>query len=673
MVVACGNRKTVYKLCLITTILAGIFGGGQSLAAGNVNNFELSPEQLLNATVMSVSKKSEKLMDAPAAIYVITNEDIKRSGATSIPEALRMAPGVNVARVNNAGWAISIRGFNGTLANKLLVLIDGREVYDPLYSGVYWDVQDTPLEDIERIEVIRGPGATLWGSNAVNGVINIITKNAFDTAGNLVSVTGGNKEAAITARHGGKLGDDSYYRMYEKSFNRASQQGTKGNYANDEWQEHRTGFRSDWKNDNKQSAFTLQGDAYGSEDGNKRIVSRLSSPFSRTIDEDIMARGANILGRWNKTTDNNANITVASYLDYTSRNQAYLKDERFTYDLDAQYEFADWNINKIIVGGKYRTSNDQLRQTENPMISFASSASNTQTLSGFIQDKITLQPEKWFLTLGSKFEDNDYTGIEIEPNARLQWHPDEKDMIWTSVSRAVRTPSRLEEDLRAVQAAASLGGGNILTIDTLPNHNLESEELIAYELGYRRQLTQSATLDISSFYNDYSNLITYTSSGLISAPSVLTLGLTPYNNGKAHSYGGEALIDWRISKTVKLSTSYSLLQMNVEGPSVSGSRTTERQSPKNQFNIHAFWDVTDKLSFDTSVYYVSSLPAYQVSEYTRLDMHIGYRIADGVELNLVGQNLLDNAHREFLSPTANNDGFPVEINRSIYGNITWRF
>ncbi len=668
------QKKYCAKACMLAIFAIAYLFPKFSFSAEKLDSFELSPEQLLGASVMSVSKKSEKIMNAPAAIYVVTNEDIKRSGATSIPEALRMVPGVNVARINTSGWAVSVRGFNGSLTNKLLVLIDGREVYDPLFSGVYWDVQDTPLEDIERIEVIRGPGASLWGSNAVNGVINIITKSAFDTEGNLVSATTGNQEKALTTvRHGGKLGDNSYYRMYEKSSYRNNQQNLNGVDSGDDWRAHRGGFRADWKNNEEKSTFTLQGDAYNNQDSQMRTMAvTTSAPFSKIIQEDILARGGNILGRWNKSLEKDSNITIASYVDFTSRNQALIDDDRVTYDLDGQYELPEWYSNKFIVGAKYRYSVDWLNETEGSLVTFPQSRSEEKTISGFIQDKITLQPEKWFLTLGSKVEHNYYTGFELQPNARLQWHPTETQMVWTSVSRAARTPSRLEHDLNAIQSAVIVPPLGLITGDTVANPYLKSERLTAYELGYRNQLTNDLALDIATFYNDYDRLVTYTLQSTRVPPPRYVVPFMPVNNQTAKVYGFETTADWRASNALKLSASFSLLDMYVNGPSVSGSEAVEKESPENQFNVRALWDVTDNVSFDTTVYYVSQLASLTVDNYTRLDMHLAWRAMKGLELSLVGQNLLDDAHHEFVSPT-DSHVFAEEINRSIYGNVTWRF
>lgn len=639
----------------------------QARAGGNADDFALSPEELFSATVVSVSKKEEKLVDAPAAIFVLSNEDIIRSGATSIPEALRMVPGVQVARVNANSWAISVRGFNGSLTNKLLVLIDGRTVYDPLFSGVYWDVQDTVLEDIERIEVIRGPGATMWGANAVNGVINIITKKASDTQGNLASVTAGNQDRIVEGRSGGKLGDNGYYRVYGKYFDREDEQTVSGLNARDGQEMGHGGFRADWKdNSTAKDDYTLQGDIFHSGTGNYRTTPIFNTTTRQLNVEDIDAKGANILGRWNRTLDDDAHLTVQSYVDYEERNQLLLGDKRTTFDVDAQYEFPQAGRHQFITGGGYRYSTDLL--TAMPLTTFTDNGERTQVFSSFLQDKITLVPKSWFLTLGSKLEHNDYTGFEIEPNARLQWHINDKQMAWTSVSRAVRTPSRLEEDLHFVQVAAPSA-----SIDTLPNPELESEKLVAYEVGYRQQLTPKVTADVAAFYNDYDGLVNYTSQGLSigSNPTRLVIGLGPENITSAKTYGGETALSWHALPEWNLSASYSLLFMHVHS-SVTSAKQAEDQSPQHQANLRSQWDVSKDVTFDTMLYYNSGLDAFGVKDRVRLDMRLGWKLTDGLQFSLVGQDLLDASKHEFGSPT-DNQLFATEINRSVYGNFTWRF
>lgn len=666
-------EKNVFRMSLKHSAIALFtmsylaYGTFDTWAADNPDSFALSPEQLFNATVTSVSKTSQKLMDAPAAIYVLTNEDIMRSGATSIPEALRLVPGVQVARTHGGGWAISVRGFaNSGLGNKLLVLIDGRAVYDQLFSGVYWDVQDTALEDIDRIEVIRGPGAALYGANAVNGVINIITKSAKDTQGGMVSAIAGNQDRAITTgRYGGVVGDDIYYRAYAKYLDRNDEQTLASHDAHDGQQAYRSGFRSDWNSNGGKDSFTFQGDAVSNGDSQYRIAPPDGLTRALTI-EDIDATGWNVLGRWKRELGDDSRLTVQSYADYTYRSQMLLTDQRTTYDLDTQYELSPMGWHKVIVGAGCRLSDDTL--TVSPFVTTTNAARNDQLFSSFIQDKITLDPNQWFLTLGSKFEHNDYSGFEVQPNARLQWDIDDNQMTWVSVSRAVRTPSQLEQDLRITDISAIFLGKPFF--GELPNPNFESEELIAYELGYRRQLTPKLSADIATFYNDYRKLETVNL--LPSGPYLENVDLT--NGTKAGSYGAEVSLDWRASDKLRFTSAYGLLSMQLHGPVAGAINPTaaEGQSPQQQFNARSEWNIRDDLSFDTIAYYVDSLPNFGVKHYWRLDMNLGWKITSGLQLNLVGQNLFSAPHSEFTSPT---DPFtpPVRIEPSIYGKLTWRF
>jgi iron complex outermembrane receptor protein len=642
------------------------------VAADDLNQFELSPEQLLNATVISVSKTPEKVMDAPAAIFVLTNEDIMRSGVTSVPEALRLVPGMQVSQVNAHNWAISVRGFSSSLANKLLVLLDGREIYDPLFSGVYWDIQDLVLEDIDRIEVVRGPGASLWGANAVNGVINIITKKAQDTQGGLVSLTGGNMDRGIAeGRYGGTFSDQGYYRVYAKYIDRSEEDASRGGSAHDGQMMEHGGFRADWKNAaDAKDDFTLQGDVYNDDEGDLRSVPIFTAPFAQTVEENVMAKGANILGRWNRTLSEDSHFSLQSYIDYTSRNQIVINDQRASYDLDAQYELPTWGRHKVIVGGAYRYSFDQL--IASPYAGFLSDGESTNLLSSFVQDKITLDPDHWYLTLGSKFEHNDFTGFEVEPDARLQWQPDPSQAVWASVSRAVRTPSRLEHDLTIDEGVLSLGG---LPAELLlqPNTEMHSEKLVAYELGYRNQITPKLMLDTTAFYNDYQALATlsFNTPNLGSIPFLFPFTTTNTTHGE--TYGFEATADWRAFDNWKLSGSYSTLAIQLFGPPGNVAINSEgavSQSPAQQFNLASRWDVTNRVSFDTTLYYNSAVPGFQVPAYWLLDARLGWKITDGLQFSLVGQNILNSSTREFSSPT---DVAAVNIGRAVYGNFTWRF
>lgn len=404
--------------------------------------------ELMNMKITSVSKTEERLSDAPAAVYVITHDDIRRSGVTSIPEALRLAPGVHVAREGAHSWAISIRGFNSDITNKLLVLIDGRSVYSPLFAGVFWDVQDTLLEDVERIEVISGPGGTLWGANAVNGVINIITRSAQDTLGGFAEFGGGNQEQGFAGlRYGGKLGEDAAVRGYLKTFSRDSFRRADGERAIDDWQMNQGGFRLDWQQ-SEADLFTVQGDIYsGKEDGMFRDDFILGTVPGPDFKDQSDVAGGNLLGRWERQLSETSDFQLQAYYDYSKREIPGTYDEaRDTFDIDFQHHFKLGRRNDILWGLGYRWTRDDIDNTT--FATFTPDSRSDETFSAFLQDKIDLWDEKLFLTLGSKFEHNDYTGFEYQPNARLSWLPTERQTLWAAVSRAVRTPARLNTDLR---------------------------------------------------------------------------------------------------------------------------------------------------------------------------------------------------------------------------------
>jgi iron complex outermembrane receptor protein len=644
--------------------------GSHGAAAQNYDIFALSPEQLFDAMVMSVSRTPERLGEAPAAIYVLTGEDIVRSGATSIPEALRLVPGVQVARVNGAGWAISVRGFAGSLANKLLVLIDGREVYDPLFSGVYWDIQDTALEDIDRIEVIRGPGATLWGANAVNGVINIITKSAADTHGFQVSALAGNVENAnVTARAGGQYGENLHWRLFGKYRSREASRDSIGLDMEDEWEAWRGGLRLDWDAMDG-NAVSVIANVYNSESGQYRSVPQLTAPYAVTHEEEISAHGANFLARWNRELENDSRFSLQAYWALTARDQLTLEDSRSVLDFETQYELPQLDRHKITFGGHYRYTSVALESS--PVITAPAHELSEQLFSGFIQDRIAIVPEAWFLTLGSKFEHNDFTGFEAQPSARLHWLGDNQS-FWTSVSRAVRTPSELENDLRVRSGVIPPGLFPVpVAVDLIPSPSFDSEELIAYEAGYRRQWSPEFLTDFSAYYNEYDGLATLSLQApelILSPPAHLILPILITNSTTAETYGFEAVANWRAAPNINFSAAYTYLHIALDGPPPSAAinaEAAETVSPNHQFNVRAQWDVRDGIALDAILYYVDSIEGFQTDEHFRLDMRLGWSITERIGLELVGQNLLEESHREFGGPGT------ALVKRAIYGRLTWR-
>lgn len=643
-----------------------------SPAAGEevTDPFALSPEELFGAEVISASRSPQSVWEAPAAIYVVTAADIQRSGATTIAEALRLVPGVQVARTNTSGWAVSVRGFNSALANKLLVLIDGRESYDPLFSGVYWDVQDTALEDIERIEVIRGPGATLWGANAVNGVINIITRRAADTQGMLVSAAAGDTErASVTARYGGSAGENVQWRVYGRAFDRAAQNSLAGGDDNSAWQAWRGGFRADAAL-TPRDALTVQGDIYHSETGQMRLVSALAPPYASLQQETIVAEGANVLARWTREMASDGRLTAQAYVDLTRRRQALLEDRRTTFDLDIQYEFPAMGPHDVVAGVRYRNSEDVVTETE--IITSPNRSHQSELLSAFVQDEITLAP-RWRLTLGSKFDDNHYSGFEVQPSARLQWMGDEQ-MAWASVSRAVRSPSELEREFNIILGAGDILG-TLVTAELLPSPDFESEELTAYEFGYRRQWTDTLAMDVALFHNEYDNLATLTPIAPFVAadpPRIILAPILTTNSTAAQAQGGEIVFDWRASETLAMTFSWSVLNLNLDGPPAPlavDAEVAEGQSPENQATLRVEWDPIQRWSVDASLYYVDDLPTFQIQDYVRADLRVGYQLTPSVQVELIGQNIFDNEHREFGAPSEAN---AATISSNVFGRLTWR-
>lgn len=630
----------------------------------NVDYFDLTLEQLLNAEVLSASKKSEPVADAPAAIYVVTSEDIQRSGVTNIPDALRMVPGMQVAQVDSNSWAISIRGFNSVFANKLLVLIDGRTVYNPVFGGVFWEANDLMLEDIERIEIIRGPGGTLWGANAVNGVINILTKHTRDTQGSVASALYGDEEqGTFNVRQGGTFGHAGSYRVYAKGFQRDSSQKPTGGDTYDEWDGFRTGFRADWDDQ-----FTLQGDAYRTNAQQLRPHFSFIAPFAPIEEQTIVYEGVNILGRWTDKRDDGSQLSVQSYIDWAQRDEPInFIDNRIIYDLETQYNFALLGAHEIITGAGLRFLTDDQEGDNNT--SFSPQKRRNNIYSAFVQDKITLAPDTWFLTLGSKFEHNEFSGYETQPNVRLQWHLNQTQTLWSSISRAVRTPTPLEEDI-----TTTLAKTNNARIAFVPNDEFKSEKLTAYELGYRNQLTSSLSLDLAIFYNDYDYLQTTTVQTFVPVingidPPHLLVPIKFTNNMTGKSDGAEIAFNWSVSEDLKIAANYSYLHITLDAlvPTQEGG---ESLYPRHQTGTKIFWNINDDWTLDTSVTYVDKLPAGNVDSYIRLDINLGGQISNNLRFNLVGQNLTESQHREMGGATTLNAG---EVERSIFGKLTWQF
>lgn len=655
-----------------TTTFGALLLAPQTFALTAPDYFELTLEQLLQVEVHSASKKAEPVAKAAAAVYVVSNEDIIRSGVTTIPDALRMVPGMQVARTDSNSWAISIRGFNSGLANKLLVLIDGRTIYNPVFGGVLWEAHNLMLEDVERIEVVRGPGGTLWGANAVNGVINIITKHTRDTQGNLTSAVYGNEEkGTLSTRQGGTFGDDGAYRVYAKAFNQdeslkpPNASSDEQQDAYDEWDGFRTGFRADWANQ-----FTLQGDAYRTDTDQLRPEFSLIAPYAPIKQQRIRYEGINLLGRWTDKHQDGAQLSIQTYIDWAKRDEPFnFIDDRITYDLETQYNLAPLAAHDIIIGAGYRYLTDDEQGDKNT--SFSPPQRHNSLYSAFAQDKITLAPDVWFLTLGAKFEHNEFSGFEFQPNARLQWHPDQNQTLWASVSRAVRTPTPIEEDVTSTVATAA----NVRAA-LVPNDNFRSEKLTAYELGYRHQLSPSLSIDIATFYNDYDYLtttiadaenVTLVNNGI--DPPHLLIPFVFTNDMKGTSTGAEIAVNWAVNADLKIAATYSHLHLSLTALDPT-QEEPEKLAPEHQAGLKIFWNIRNNWTLDTTTTYVDELPAYNVDSYVRLDINLSTQLSKSLRMNITAQNLTDSSHREF---GKSDDINVAEIERSIFAKLTWEF
>jgi iron complex outermembrane receptor protein len=618
----------------------------------------------MEEVVSTVSRQESTVGKSPAAVFVITQEMIRRSGATSIPEVLRMAPGVEVAHINANTWAISIRGFNGAFAGKLLVQIDGRTVYRQAFNGVFWDVQDVVLQDVERIEVIRGPGATVWGANAVNGVINIITKQAKDTQGALVyGGTGTEEQGFSTIRYGGKIGDDFHWRAYGKQFERD------GGYSEgpefDDWRQAHVGYRCDWT-PSQDDHITFQGDYLDGESGTDQAVTFATPPFERQLRYNVQNSGQNHLLRWSRVLDEDSDWAVQAYYDELERSGLTVLDAQKTADLDFQYRFPMGERHNVICGAGYRHIDDQLVGHLPFALNWDPQFRSTNLYSCFVQDEITLHEDLWYLTAGSKFQHNFFSGFEAQPSVRLLCTPSERESIWAAVSRAVRTPSRGDQDLVIHGATSPFAP---VFVGITGSDSVASEELYAYELGYRAQPVDAFSWDLALFYNNYENLI-----GVIPAgapffdPTVpgLIIPLEFSNSLSADGYGGELSSTCELTPAWRLYGAYSLLYLDVHAPA---GDSTEGSSAHNRVYLRSAWDLSEQWELDLIGRYVDNLPALGVSSYTTMDTRLAWRPNKNFEWAIVGRNLLDDRHLEFIDATG--VFASSEVQSEVFTTLTW--
>jgi iron complex outermembrane recepter protein len=666
------------RIMLAVLVLLGLLQSRLVMAQQNIHDSDpltqLSLADLGNVEVTTTSKEPEQVWRTPAAIFVITQEDIRRSGVTSIPDALRLVPGVEVAQLDSDHWSIGIRGFGAVLASKLLVLIDGRSVYTPLFAGVYWQAQATPLEDIDRIEVIRGPGGTIWGANAVDGIINIITKSSKNTHGVMTSLTGGNSNTGIgTARYGSGDSQGLNYRVYGLGFIRGPEFHPAGpNF--DEWRMGQAGFRIDWDG-NDRDTVTFQGDIYREGVGEGTTYALYSTPSQVNAFGNAYLSGGNLLGRWKRVVSEKSDFQIQAYFDRTNHFEPEFGETRTTFDIDFLHHLSLPGQQNFLWGVGARWSPSNLIQTV-PTIDFLPNQQTDQIYSGFAQDEIALFNNRLALTLGSKLEHNNYTGFEAQPTARLLWNSTSRQSIWASVTRAVRTPSRLDENVELTDYAGMSSGLPVyLRVDGNPK--FRSEKLLAYETGYRALLTTHCYVDAALFYNNYSDLYSFQVGTPFlessPAPAHAVLPLLTSNGIQGNTKGFEVSPDWKPTNWWELRTSYSYLDMELENRPGSNDPTSvagyEGSSPRHQVAIQSYVNLPKKLEFGQTYRYVSALPAQTVRSYQTMDTRLGWHITRELELSAGGQNLFQPHYAQF----GGDPGGPVEIRRSAYAKLIWRF
>ncbi len=633
---------------------------------------DLSLQQLGEIEVTTASKEPEQVWHTPAAIYVITQEDIRRSGATTIPEALRLAPGVEVARISSDGWSVGIRGFSDQFSRAVLVLVDGRSVYTPLFAGVYWDVQNLPLDDIDRIEVIRGPGGTIWGANAFEGVINIITRSAKDTHGTLASAATGNiEQGEAGVRYGAGNGRGVDYRIFANGFTRGAEFHADGNRF-DRWRQARLGFRLD-RSTRGSDELTLEGQAYAGDDGEQTSLGSFFPPAQVTLSGKDHVSGGDLQGRWKRQLSASSDIQIQGYYDRTGRAAPQYKETRDTFDVDFLHHITFQARQDFIWGFGVHVSPATFTQTV-PTFDISPNQQTDRVFSGFLQDEIWLVPDRVSLTVGTKLEHNSYSGFEFQPSARVLWARTPRQSFWAAVTRAVRTPSELDQQIDITEFLRSVPAPPIY-LKVQGNPSFDSEKLIGYEAGFRTLVTPAVYVDISAFHNQYTGLLNYgpMTVSVQTSPFPYVLATLPYVNGIAGSTSGfEVAPDWRPAHVWELRASYSYLNTDLKtklGNSILSLLPTDAgSSPRNQIAIESLINFPRNFELDESFRYVTALPARNVPAYSTADVRFGWRPNSAFEISVVGQNLFQPRHAEF----STGSGLLIGIERSAYVRITLR-
>ncbi len=673
------NKAAVFALAQIFLCqgLPADFAGAETLDT----YLEMDLAQLMQVTITSVAKKPQALADTAAAVFVITQEDIRRSGATSIPEALALAPGLHVARISSSKWSIAARGFGGYTSNKLLVLMDGRSLYTPAYSGTFWDAQNTLLEDVERIEVVRGPGGTIWGANAVNGVINIISKKAQDTEGTLLRAWVGTAEqGGFAVRQGSRVGTSTFGRIYAVGSDYAANvlsnpvPGKNDNDADDDWRNLQSGFRLDGSIGTG-NEWTLQGDVY-KINGNQIVYPYwLDRPPYLAVDYDeYSAQGANIVGNWQHRFASDDLLTLKSYYDNNNRKESYYQQTFNTLDFDLQYEFTAGSRNNLTSGLGYRYITGEF--VDNYQVTLPDQ--NQDVFSLFLQDQVGLIDRRLWLTLGSKYEHNEFTGSEWQPSARLLAKPSEAQSLWLAIARAVRTPSMAERNGRVTIATypTTQGTGRV---SLQGNSAFDAEYLVAYEAGYRRQVRRNLSFDVAVYFNDYEDIY-----AAVRGSKASDSNLYFSNSQEGTGHGLESVVTWQPWSWMTLFFSYNWQKLDIhyKDPATEGglgSSTPTANIPEHQAAVRSAVDFSEQWQGNLWLRYVDSFPGRNsvemdkeiaISSQYYFDANLIWKPVKNIEIMLAGQNLSNSSQLQYVAELL----VPAtEIERVVYTKVTWSF
>ena len=668
-------RRAPRLVAWTLSLLLATVGPAVRVAAQDTGDLDLSGLSLeelmgIEVEVTSVSRKAEALSDTAAAVAVLSAEDIRRSGATSLPEALRLVPGVHVARVNANSWAVGIRGFNGQFSNKLLVLIDGRSVYTPVFSGVYWDIQDVMLEDVERIEVIRGPGSVAWGANAVDGVINVITRDASHTQGDLASLTLGDEEHWIlAARHGGELGADGHYRAWGKAASHDALRARGGGTGNDAWRMSSGGFRYDGDLDLDGHRSVQVGAYAGSVDLHGRFGSAVTPPFVLFPATQDVA-GAHVLGRWDWDLSDDESLTIQSWFDQSTRDGSFGRQTLETGDVELTHRVGLGDADEVVWGLNYRYTQSHMRNV--PAIGFLDPERVDRIASGFASYEHELLPDMLAVTVGAKLEDTSAGGSELLPSLRLRYTPTDRRTFWGAASRAVRTPSLAERSV--VFDASALPPPPVTIVSTIVgSQDLESERLSAYELGWREELSDTLSVDLATFYNQYDDLVTVEpGTPTPIAPGVFQVPLPLDNKAGGRSYGTELAMAWAPTEAWELDASYSWQRVDVDldADSVSPPSDEGDRVPRQMAHLRSHHILTEATDLDLLAWYVGAVEAFAVDAYVRLDCNVTHRLGEATTFQLGVANLLHDGGPEW---GGENTNAASEVQRSTFLRVTHRF